>query len=293
MAPELTVVGYEGLADDLARSLGCRFISMERRTFPDGEVCPRISGSPAGRVILANRMKLPIDPNGYFVETVLAANSLKTLGCDVWLVMPYFIYSRQDKTFRDGEPLSAKGIMELLMRSGVSRFFTVSSHADRDKPMLGFSSIPAHNIDGYSLLGERISQLKLSKPMVLGADMGADFAVSKVAASLDCHSDCLMKKRDVDTGSVSMTGDIDVKGKDVVIVDDIISSGGTMANAVKMVREAGASSVTVAAVHLTKQEAIDRLRPLADNFFVTNTIETPISEISVAKRIADEIKRFA
>jgi len=292
MTSELTVVGYEGFADDLARLLGCRFVPLERRVFPDGEVCPRISGSLSGRVILANRMKLPIDPNEYFVETVLAVNSLKTMGCDVWVVMPYFIYSRQDKSFREGEPLSAKSVMDLLMRSGVSRFFTVSSHADRDKPMLNFSSIPAHNIDGYSLLAEKIKQLSLKNPLVVSADMGVDFAAKKISVALGCGSASFSKQRDLDTGSVSTAGEIGMKGKDIVIVDDIISSGGTMANAVKLARDGSAASVTVAAVHLTKQEAIDRLKPAADNLFATNTIETPVSDVSVAETIADSVRRM-
>jgi ribose-phosphate pyrophosphokinase len=265
---------------------------MERRLFPDGETCPRFSEAPSGRVILASRMKLPIDPNSHFVETLLAVSSLKAAGCDVWLVMPYFIYSRQDRSFREGEPFSAQSVLDILQRSGVSRLFTVSSHADREKPMIGFSSMPAHNIDGFSLFGDRIRQLMLPKPMVIGADSSADFAASKVAAALGCYSDCLIKKRDLDDGSLTMTGNLNVKGRDVVIVDDIISSGATMENAIKLARESGASSVYVAAVHLTRSDAIDRLRPLVDGLFVTNTIETPVSEVSVTARIADNIKRM-
>lgn len=292
MTNKIPVVGHEGFADELAKELGCGFMPMERRIFPDGEVCPRIVGKPEGMAILAGRMKLPIDPNSYLAEMLLAANSLRNMGCEVWLVMPYFIYSRQDRSFREGEPLSAKDVLELFIRSGVSRFFTVSSHADRDKPMLSFSAVPAHNIDGYSLLGERIRQFKLANPLVIGADMGVDFAARKVAESLGCSSCSFSKDRSIEDGSVKTTGIIDVKGKDVVVVDDIISSGGTMVNAAKMARDAGASSVTVAAVHLTRQEAIDRLRPITDNLIATDTIETPVSRVSVAKRIADEIKEM-
>ncbi len=289
---KVSVVGYEGFADELAGMLGCRFIPMEKRIFPDGELCPRISGSPSGRVILANRMKLPIDPNSYLVETVLAANSLKTAGCDVWIVMPYFIYSRQDKTFRDGEPLSAKTVVDMLLRSGVSRLFTVSSHADRDKPMLSFSAVPAHNIDGYSLLGGKIKQLRLANPVVIGADMSVEFAARRVAEAVGCGFSCLSKERDVQDGSLKATGSMEAKGRDVIIIDDIISSGGTMVNAAKMAKAAGASSVTVAAVHIAKQEAIEKLRPFADNFIATDTIETPVSCVSVTNKIAEKIREM-
>lgn len=289
MPNNISVVGNEGFADALAMQLGCEFMQMERRIFPDGEVCPRISGSPKGRVILASRMKLPIDPNSYLVELMLASKSLKSSGCDVWIAMPYFIYSRQDKSFRKGEPLSAKSIIELLAMNGASMIFTVSSHADRDKTVLTFSGIPAHNIDGYSLLGERIRQLKLPNPMVIGADMGVDFAARKVSESMGCSSASFSKERDKTDGSIKTSGEINMRGKDVVIVDDIISSGGTMANAARLARESGASSVTITAVHLTKQEAISKLMPLADNFFVTDTIETPLSKVSVVSAMAGKI----
>ncbi len=292
MASDISVAGYEGFADGLAQAMGCRFIPMERRTFPDGEVCPRLSGRPEGRVVLANRMKLPVDANGYLVETLLAASSLKGMGCDVWLAMPYFIYSRQDKSFREGEPLSARAVTDLLLRSGVSRFFTVSSHADRDKPMLSFSAMPAHNIDGYSLLGEELKQLNLASPLVIGADAGVEFAARRIADAIGCGHGCLSKERNLEDGGLKTTGSIEAEGKDVIIIDDIISSGGTMANAAKMARDAGAASVTAAAVHLTKAEAIEKLRPFADGIIATDTIETPVSQVSVIPLIAEKMREM-
>ena len=289
---DMEVVGFDSFGEELAGKLGCRFMPIERRIFPDGELCPRIIGKPDGRVILAGRMKLPVDPNAYFVEMMLSASKLKSLGCEVWMVMPYLVYSRQDKCFREGEPLSVKSVIDMFAKAGVSSIFTVSSHADREKSVLSFSNIPAHNIDGYSLLGERISRFGLKNPMVIGADMSVDFAARKVSESMGCRSQSLEKKRDASNGSIMTSGSIDAKGKDIVIVDDIISSGGTMANAAMIAREGGAASITIAAVHVTKQDGIDRLRPLCDRMIATDTIETAISEVHVSEKIAETIRRF-
>jgi ribose-phosphate pyrophosphokinase len=149
-----------------------------------------------------------------------------------------------------------------------------------------------HNIDGYNLLGDKIKSMNLGNPMVVGADMSVDFAAGKVADSLGCHSECLMKKRDLSDGSIATNGSVNVSGKNVVIVDDIISSGGTMANAAKSARASGAASITIAAVHLTKKSAITKLRPLSDSFFTTDTIENPLAQVSVVPKIAETIKKM-
>ena len=121
-----TVIGSDSFGQKLAQALGVKFIPLENRVFPEKEICPILKGKPDSRVILADRMKAPINPNTHFVSVLLTIKNLKSLGVEhIDLVMPYFIYSRQDKVFRDGEPFSAKHVLELLKESGADRFFTV------------------------------------------------------------------------------------------------------------------------------------------------------------------------
>ena len=128
----MIVVGNDDFAKKLATALGSKFVPFEQRVFPDGEVCPRILGDVEKNAIVANRMSLPLEPNKYFIETLLLIKNLQELGVEnIDVVMPYFVYARQDKIFRDGEPFSYKFVLETLHRAGVNRFFTVSSHAER------------------------------------------------------------------------------------------------------------------------------------------------------------------
>ncbi|RLI97228.1 MAG: hypothetical protein DRO99_03310 [Candidatus Aenigmatarchaeota archaeon] len=287
----MDVIGSDPFSKALAERLEARHVPIERRRFPDGEVCPRITGKLSDNVLIAERMSLPLDPNTYLAEILLTVKNLKYMKVgNISLVMPYFIYSRQDRTFRPGEPFSAKHVLDMLADAGVSRFFTVSSHMERFKGMLT-APMPAHNIDGYSIIGEHLRGLGLRNPVVMGPDMSVNMAVQKVASMLDCRSCCVSKHRDIDTGRLSSSGvDVELSGSDVVIVDDIISSGKTMLNAVRSAKSCGCGRIVLAAVHAVNGSGIESLRKHAWRIFSTDTVNSPISEVSVIERLAESIK---
>lgn len=289
----MDVIGSDGFSGMLAKALDARHIKLEKRVFPDGEVCPRLMERTGSDVILAERMSLPLHPNRYMAEVLLTLKSLKMSKTGtVSLVMPYFIYSRQDRSFRPGEPFSAKHVLELLADSGASRFFTVSSHMERFKPMLTApAQMPSHNIDGYSILGGHIKGLGLNQPVVIGPDMGVNMAARRVAAILGTESVSMEKKRDPGTGSISAKAICaDFRGRDVVIVDDIISSGSTMLNAIKNAEKCGCERAVAAAVHAVQQAGLDMLKKYAWKVIATDTIDTPVSEISVIESLANAIR---
>ena len=107
----MIVVGNDSFGEKLAKSLNADFVKFEQITFPDGEICPRILGDVSEDVILVNRAKLPLEPNKYFVETLLLLKTLREVAENIDVVMPYFVYARQDKPFREGEPFSAKFVL--------------------------------------------------------------------------------------------------------------------------------------------------------------------------------------
>ena len=287
----MDVIGSDMFSEKLAERLEARHIRLERRLFPDGEACPRLLGSPGSEVILAERMTLPIYPNRYLAEVLLTLRNLKAMKIgDITMVMPYFVYSRQDKSFRPGEPFSARHVLELLQDSGVSRFFTVSSHMERFKEQLT-APMPAHNIDGYSILGEHLKGMGLRNPIVMGPDMTVSMAAQRVASLLGAESISLEKRRDLHTGSLLVKElKHDFSGRDVVIVDDIISSGGTMLKAVMSAERCGCGRVVIAAVHAVQQKGLDLLKKHAWRIVATDTVETPVSGVSVIERLAQAIR---
>jgi ribose-phosphate pyrophosphokinase len=284
------VVGNDGFGMGLAGRLGCRHLQAEQRIFPDGEACPRIQDSPAGRVILAWRMAEPLDPNRYLVEVLLMAQTLRGMGAkEIGLVMPYMVYSRQDRVFREGEPFSVKHVMKLLADAGVSGFYSVTDHCCR-KSKIDFSPLGYHiDIDGFGAVEDFLKGKKLDNPVVVGPDRKAEPDAKKLAEALGAEAFCFDKERDPVTGKVAMAGSFDAKGMDAVIVDDIVSSGSTMLGAIARLKETGPKSITAIAIHnLASPEVMAEIAKAA-SFFCTDTIARPASGISVVGKVAEAL----
>lgn len=287
----MILVGHN-FAESLAKLLKCKTADIEKRTFPDWEVCPRIlSEVKDDHAIVAERMMLPMKPNEYLVEALLLVKNLKSMGVEkIDVVMPYFVYSRQDAVFRKGEPFSAKFVLEMLADAGATRFFTVSSHADRDKDMISFSPIPAYNINGFECIGDYLKGLDLPSPVIVGPDSGAEMFVNTVAKKVRAEKVFFEKERDLETGKVTMRADGDFHGKEIILIDDIVSSGSTMVSAIDICKKAGAEKIFCAVAHIVSQTGIQTISPLVDKFVACNTIHSEISVIPVEGAIAEKIK---
>lgn len=292
MKSQKIVVCNDNFGENLAKKMGVRSIRFEKRIFPDGEVCPRLLSTPsADEAIIVNRMTLPMDPNGYFLETLLLAKNLVGHGIkNVDVAMPYFVYGRQDKIFRPGEPSSAKFILDLLEKTGVRKFYTVTSHAQRHKEMLDLSDMPAYNINGLIPVAEYLKKKKFKNPIFIGPDQGSEYFAKTVAGILGYKHDLFYKTRNRDTGKITMTSDLDLKGKEVILVDDIVSSGSTLVNAIKIAKKNGAKEVYVYVVHLVSDKGIKNIKPHVKEFLCTDTISTRISKISVVDTLAEKLK---
>ncbi|MBI2075963.1 MAG: ribose-phosphate diphosphokinase [Candidatus Aenigmarchaeota archaeon] len=286
----MILVGHN-FAESLAKLLNCKTADIEKRTFPDWEVCPRIlSEVKDDYAIVAERMMLPMKPNGYFIEILLLVKNLKSMGVEkIDVVMPYFVYSRQDAVFRKGEPFSAKFVLEMLADAGATRFFTVSSHADRDKDMISFSPIPAYNINGFECIGDYLKGLDFPNPVIVGPDSGAETFVNTVAKKVRAEKAFFEKERDLETGKVTMRADADFHGKEIILIDDIVSSGSTMVSAIDICKKAGAKKIFCAVAHIVSQTGIEAISPLVDKFVACNTIHSEISVIPVEGAIAEKI----
>ena len=286
------VVCNDEFGEKLAKRIGAKAIKFEKRIFPDGEVCPRLMSSvSADEAIIVNRMTLPMDPNSYLLETLFLAKNIIGHGIkNVDVVMPYFVYGRQDKVFRPGEPSSAKFILDLFEKTGVRKFYTITSHAQRHKEMLDLSDIPSYNINGLVPVAEYLKKKKFKNPIFIGPDQGSEFFAKTVAGILGYKHDLFYKTRNRETGKITMSSNIDLTGREVILVDDIVSSGGTLINAINIAKKNGAKEVYVYVVHLVSDKGIKNIVPRVKEFLCTDTIDSKISKISVVDELAEKLK---
>ena len=280
-----------GFCKKLAHHMRCDFVEMDRRVFPDGEINPRILQAPK-EVILVNTLSSSLfDPNKYLLEYVFAIKNLKERGTEtIILVMPYLPYSRQDAIFRKGESFTSKYVLELFKVLGVTDIFSVTYHLHRLKAVNLVKGITLHDVSGVTALGEYLHQCNLDSPLCVAPDEEARQWADHVADILDAESAFLEKRRDTTTGEIKTRGSIPEK-RNVVIVDDMISTGKTIQNAVNICRQAKATDITVCAVH----GIFSRPHFWDVPVITTNTIENPYAKLHVTpfivKCITKAIKR--
>ncbi len=272
------------LASETASILGCKYIEAATVRFPDGECYTRIDEESLDDdvAIIQNTY-----PDGNLVEMFLLQDAVKRAGArSVTIVVPYFGYARQDRVFKNGEPESAK-VMCKLLAMGCDRVITVDLHKEA---VLEFFDRPYKDLKAANAMGDYFKGKGID--MVFSPDIGAAGRAKMVGERMGVPYDHLEKKRLSGTEVVIQPAKSDVKGKSILIVDDMISTGGTIRTATTQLKAAGAKSVTVACTHgvyvndaLKKMDESD-----IDELLSCNTIVTRTSKISVAGMIADALK---
>jgi ribose-phosphate pyrophosphokinase len=303
---EYIVVGPDSFAENIAKELGAKFVRLDKRVFPDREVCPRVMATSAElkgkKVILVNRTWSceRFNPNAYMMEFYLAVLNLKSMGAkEISIVLPYYAYAMQDKVFREGEPLSGRYVLEIFKALGVRRVFTVSSHMQREEGKLRYyKGLEVHNISGFPVIGEHIkAKYGWGKgTVVVGPDFTADSDVRLVASVLGMEeTTSIRKERDLDTGETRIReGDLKnlAGGKRVLIVDDIAETGGTLVKAIELCKGKGAKEIMCAVVHpVLAGECYQKVTKTGAKFIAGNTIDSPISEVRLEKRIAGFVQK--
>lgn len=222
----------------------------------------------------------PQDEN--LIELLLIGDALRERGfTKLRAVVPYLAYSRQDRVTKEGEPISVRAIMR-----EIGLYYDELYVFDLHNPeTLRFFPGKAVNLSPARAIAEYFKD-KLGDGVVLAPDKGARARARAVAEKLGLEYSHFEKKR-VSPREVKMWPvDIDVVGKNVLIVDDIISTGGTMVKAANLLRARGAEKIFVAATHgVFAEGAIERVSRAVDELAVTNTIPTPVSRISIVPDI--------
>ncbi|HOT06063.1 MAG: Ribose-phosphate pyrophosphokinase [Methanosaeta sp. PtaB.Bin039] len=273
------------LAGRVAALRGEELAICDFRNFPDGEAYAQIQSELAEPLLLIQ--STPTDRDFIYLLQLLDVLRGRRLS----LVIPYFGYARQDKVFQPGEPMTARALATALnpFLQG-DRAFTINIHAPT---ILGHFSCQAQNLDATPLLAERIKSLDLADPVIISPDKGAVTMASRAASLVGCPFDHLEKTRHSGTEVSMAPREIAVKGRDIVITDDMIATGGTMATAISLLRRQGARRVYLAAVHavLTGSAILKLCRAGVEAIIATDTLDRGVSSVSVAPLIADATRR--
>jgi ribose-phosphate pyrophosphokinase len=277
------------LAAKVAWDLGENLSPIETRRFPDGERYIRIKGEVPKEVVVIQSTGYPQDEN--LMELFLLLKNLKSLGVErTRVVIPYFGYGRQERRFKSGEAVSAVIVAELLEAAGASEIYSINLH---EKNIKKFFNIPVYEISAMPMIANYINE-QIDDPMIIGPDKGALGFAEEISGILKCDCDYLEKIR-ISPEKVEMKPkNLDVQGRDVVIIDDIISTGGTIVSASRILNDLGANKVLVGCVHpiLVEDALLKIFAAGVDDVFATDTLKSDVSTISVAPLLAGYLKKF-
>ncbi len=264
------------LALRIAKTLNLRLAKTTFKKFPDGEIYVKVEDFDDTNVVVQS-----LNCNEDVVSLMLLFDALNDT--EVVAVVPYMGYARQDKAFEDGEAISIRAIARLL-ESYASKVVTVNIHS-KDAASY-FSKLI--DLDAMPIIG---NYFKEQDVVMLSPDFGSYERVKVAAKAANCEFDYLEKRR-IDAETVEIAPkNLDVEGKDVLIVDDIISTGGTIVEATKILLKNGAKSVKAACVHaVLANYALNKLYNAGvTEVIATDTVERVVSKISVAGLIADRL----
>jgi ribose-phosphate pyrophosphokinase len=274
------------LAGRVSAIVGRELALCEYRTFPDGESYSQVVSDLEDDLVILQ--STPTDKDLIYLMQLLDVAMDKK----ITLVVPYFGYARQDKIFKHGEPMTARAIITALNPFLVNgaRVFTVNIHSPA---VLSHFKCNAVNLDATPLLAEKIRQLDLCNPVIISPDKGAVNMAKAAADLIGVPFDHLQKTRLSGSEVVIAPKEIDVMGRDIVITDDMIATGGTMATAIELLKKQGAKRVYIAAVHavLTGSALLKLQRAGVEAVIATDTLDRGVSSVSVAPVIARALCR--
>ena len=259
------------LAEEIASSLGIQLGRALIDKFPDGEIGVQILENVRGRDVFVVQ-SIAKTPNFYLMELLILIDALKRASaCRVIAVIPYYGYARQDRKDKGRVPITAKLVANLLEKAGADRVVTMDLHTEQ---VQGFFDIPVDNLYARPVLVKAIEKLGCKEPVVTAPDIGSVKLARIMATAMEAPFAIVDKQR-MDSTHVEIRALVgDVQGKDVILVDDICSTGGTLKNAAVACKEAGANRVFAVVTHGLFLGDILQEKTI-EHFLVANTIPLP------------------
>ena len=252
------------------------------KDFPDEELYIRIDKKMKGEHIIIVQSTYP--PQDYHLmqlyQLIDAAKNSEAK--KITAFVPYLAYSRQDKKFLDGEPLSSRIVCKTIENLGADEIYVLDIHS---KLVLDFFKIPVHNLLALELFSNYFNEMSLSNPLIVAPDEGALEKAQIAAKTMNAGCTHICKTRDRHTGEITVTlKNMDVANRDLIVLDDIISTGGTMAKAIQMAKSQGANKIYAVCSHpLLIQNAKSRILDAgATDIIGTNSVDSEHAKISIA-----------
>lgn len=283
----------EALAVEIAKHFGCDPGKLSIQRFADGEISPNYLESVRGDYIFL--VQSTYSPGDNLMELLLMIDAAKRASAyKVIAVLPYYGYARQDRKDRPRVAIGSKLVANMLTAAGADRIVTMDLHAPQ---IQGYFDIPVDHLDSHAVFIPYIEKLQLKNLTFAAPDVGATNRIREIASYFNADMVICDKhrKRANEIASMRLIGD--VEGRDVVIIDDICDTGGTLAKCAALIKEKGASSVRAMITHpLLSGKAYENIESsVLEELVVCNTIplkkESPkIKVISVAELFAVAIK---
>ena len=277
------------LAKRIARKLKAPYIKTEKKVFPDGESKITINQIPKKSIVLVVQSTYPpVDSN--LLELLSIVSKVQKFSSKVYAIIPYMGYARQDREFLGGEIVTISVIGKLLKAAGVKKILTVDIHS---KLALKELKISSENISAMEELVKHFKKMKMKDPLVVSPDMGGQERAEKFASLLKTEFIALKKHRDRRTGKVNILSEkVNVKNRDLILVDDMISTGGSIAKATQFLKKQKCGRVFVACTHaLLVNNATKKIKSSGVSQIIsTNTIPGGSAKVDVSRVISDALK---
>ncbi len=286
------------LAEKIVASMGTTLGAVDIRHFPDGETFVKFSDNVRGEDVFLVQ-SICKQPNEMLMELLIMMDACRRSSADrITAVLPYYGYARQDRKDQPRVPITAKLVANLLVAAGANRVLTMDLHAQQ---IQGFFDIPVDHLYAAPVMVKYLREKKLGKPLVVSPDTGGVKSAYAYSQMLGTGLAIVAKQRlgATEVDAFSVVGD--VEGCDVIMVDDMTTTCGTLCAAARLLKERGAASVRAAVTHVPLTDVgVERLRAtngLIEEIVTTDTVPLdvtglPVTVLSVSGLLGEAITRI-
>jgi len=277
------------LGKRIARRLKAPYVEAKTRVFPDGESKITFGRIPKNSIVLVVQSTYPpVDTN--LLQALSIISQVRKVSSKIYAIIPYMGYARQDRQFLSGEVVTMSIIARMIQAAGAKKVVAVDIHS---KTALNHFKIPKENVSAIPELAKYFKKMKLKNALVVSPDMGGSLRAKKFASLLNIDFIALKKSRNRNTGKILIqSSKVNVRGKDLILVDDIISTGGSIIKAAQFLKRQKCKRLFVACTHgLFVEDAEKKIKKAGVSQIIsTNTIPRSTSKVDVSGVIVESIQ---